>query len=118
MKAEAALGFAMRAGKLITGDPNCEKAIKQEKRGARVVVLDESASANTREKFGQMCQKRDIPIFMLCGMGTAIGKDSRIVSASCDTQFADLIISAFGGRKLSRADELAAAIQGKAAGNS
>lgn len=87
-----ALGFAQRAGKCISGDFACERAVKAGT--ALVVVLDETASANTREKYSGMCRRADVPLVLIDDLGHSIGKDNRMVAAVTETGLAGMIIKA------------------------
>ena len=46
------LGLATRAGKTVSGEFSVEKSLKQRK--ARLVVVSEEASENTKKKFRNM----------------------------------------------------------------
>ena len=88
----AALGFAMKAGKCLSGDFICEKALKSGK--AKLIILDESTSENTRERYGGMCMRGKIPLLFIREMDAVIGKEGRKVAAVTDDGFARLIIEA------------------------
>ena len=48
-KISSYIGFAMKSGKLVSGEFSVEKAVKEGK--ARVVIVAEDASENTKKKF-------------------------------------------------------------------
>lgn len=83
------LGLAAKARKLISGDETCEKTIKLEK--AKLVIVSEDASDNTKKKFEDMCKYRnvDLRVFGLKQLlGKFTGKDIRSVIAITDAGFA------------------------------
>ncbi|MDI9567437.1 MAG: ribosomal L7Ae/L30e/S12e/Gadd45 family protein [Bacillota bacterium] len=83
------LGFAQRAGKVVSGQVACERAIK--KRKARLVLIAIDATANTRDDFVGLCCRYAIP-YRTWGLkeelGKAIGKPARAVVALLDRHFA------------------------------
>ena len=92
MKNEAlrsALGFAQRAGKLLSGDFACEKAVKSGK--AMLVALDESVSDATHARYGGMCERAGIPCLLVEEMDTAIGRGGKKIAAVTDSGFARMI---------------------------
>ncbi len=84
-----ALGFAMRAGKCISGDFVCEKAVKSG--SALAVAVDEGASDATRRRYADMCERADIPCVFIAELGRAIGKDNRMIAAVTEAGFARMI---------------------------
>ena len=85
-------GLARRAGRIVSGEFQCEQAIK--KGTAMLVLLAGDASENTQKKFRNMCEYRKIP---LCVHGTresigeALGCTFRSVAAVTDPGFAQSI---------------------------
>ena len=53
--------MAARAGKLVSGEFCTEREIKSRK--ARLVIVAEDASDNTRKKFKNMCDFYDVPLY-------------------------------------------------------
>lgn len=91
-KALSALGMAMRAGKLATGDEIVLKAVRAGK--AKLVIIAGDASDNTKKKFKDKCTSYDVPLMEVydrVSLGRAIGKAERVVLAVTDVQFAGLI---------------------------
>lgn len=83
------LGLAAKAGKLITGDETCERAIKLRK--AYLVIVSEDASDNTRKKFADMCSYRNLDLRFFGEkemLGRYTGKSVRSVIAVTDRGFA------------------------------
>lgn len=91
-KALSALGMAMRAGKLATGDEIVLKAIRAGK--AKLVIVANDASDNTKKKFRDKCGSYQVSLLEVYdreSLGRAIGKAERVVIAVTDVQFAQLI---------------------------
>lgn len=83
----------MKAGKLVSGEFQVEKAVKEMK--AHLVVIAEDASENTRKHFSDMCQFRQIPIRFFGKkeeIGNAIGKAYRASIAVTEKGFAESIL--------------------------
>ncbi len=86
------LGFAKKAGKLVSGQGNCENAIKSHK--ALLVLVSGNASPNTQKHFSDMASYRNIPIYALDGdnLGSAIGKEEHKTICITDAGFAGAVI--------------------------
>jgi ribosomal protein L7Ae-like RNA K-turn-binding protein len=86
------LGVAKKAGKLVSGQGNCENAIKGLK--ATLVLLSGTASENTVKHFSDMANYRSIPIYVLEGdmLGSAVGKEEHKTVCITDRGFADAVI--------------------------
>ena len=91
-KAMALIGLAMKAGKVASGEFSSEKAVKEGK--AKLVIVAEDASDNTKKKFNNMCTYYEVPYY-LCGdkiqLGNAIGKEFRASLAIVDENLAQVI---------------------------
>lgn len=91
------IGLAMKAGKVKSGEFATEKAVKTGL--AHVVIVSESASDNTKKKFGNMCLYYEVPIYYFGSkedLGGAIGKEFRASLAVVDENFAKAIIKEMG----------------------
>ncbi|HIW34247.1 MAG TPA: ribosomal L7Ae/L30e/S12e/Gadd45 family protein [Candidatus Paenibacillus intestinavium] len=91
-KALSALGMAMRAGKLATGDEIVLKAVRAGK--AKLVIVAGDASENTKKKFSDKCGSYNVKLIEAYdreSLGRAIGKPDRVIIAVTDVQFAQLI---------------------------
>jgi ribosomal protein L7Ae-like RNA K-turn-binding protein len=91
-KCLSALGMAMRAGKLITGDEIVLKAVRSKQ--AQLVIIAGDASPNTKKKFQDKCSTYGIQLaeaFDREQLGKAIGKPERVVLAVTDVQFGKMI---------------------------
>jgi len=91
-KALALIGLAMKAGKVASGEFSSEKAVKDGK--AKMVIVAEDASDNTKKKFNNMCTYYEVPYFLLGNkvqLGNAIGKEFRASLAIIDTNLAKAI---------------------------
>ena len=84
-----AIGLCMKAGKLVSGAFAVEGAIR--KGGAKLVLLEESASDATKETYERMCAAHGVPLRTVETVGRAIGKESRIVCAVTDPAFQKMI---------------------------
>ena len=62
------------------------------KKPAKLVMLDESASENTKKQWRDACSFRNIPLIRIRAMGSAIGKPARMVAAVTDEGFSAMII--------------------------
>ena len=89
----SAIGFAMKAGKVQSGDFSAEKLLRAGK--AKLLLLDEAASGNTREKYCALCESRGVTLLFVEELGLWIGKPGRITAAVTDEHFADMIKRAF-----------------------
>ena len=82
----------MKAGKVASGEFSSEKAVKDGK--AKMVIVAEDASDNTKKKFNNMCTYYEVPYFLLGNkiqLGNAIGKEFRASLAIIDTNLAKAI---------------------------
>lgn len=87
------LGLCQRAGKLVSGEFGCESAIKNNK--AKLLLLAEDASENTKKKFQNSAAYYHIPICILGSkerIGSALGKESRAILAITEEGFANSIL--------------------------
>lgn len=87
------IGLATRAGKTASGEFSTEKAVKEGR--ARLVVVSEEASANTKKMFTNMCTYYRVPIccFGQKGeLGHAMGKEMRASLAVTDAGLAEAIV--------------------------
>ena len=83
------LGLAQRAGKVISGDFIVEKAIKRKE--PKLVLLASDCAANNEKKYTQLAETHHIPLHSIAdkeALGTAIGKEVRVVVALQDDGFA------------------------------
>lgn len=83
------LGLAAKAGKLVSGEEACEKALKSGK--VELVLIASNASENTQKKMSDMCSFRSVKakIFGEKGkLGKYIGKENRSAVAVLDHGFA------------------------------
>ncbi len=88
------LGLANRARKVISGE---ELVIKDIRNGrAKIVLLAEDASTNTAKKIKDKSGYYKIPLRTVSDrflLGSAIGKDARVVVAVTDIGFANKLLS-------------------------
>lgn len=86
------LGLAARSRNVVSGGFATEQAVKCGK--ARLVIIAEDASGNTRKKYSNMCEFYEVPCAfhgMKAVLGHSMGKDERSVLAVTDEGFADSI---------------------------
>ncbi len=83
------LGLAMRARKLVTGEELVVAAIRNGQ--AKLVLLATDASANTSKKITDKCRHYEVPCVSpgdRYELGSAIGKEARVVVAVTDAKLA------------------------------
>ncbi|WP_432628788.1 L7Ae/L30e/S12e/Gadd45 family ribosomal protein [Brotaphodocola sp.] len=86
------IGLATKAGKTASGEFSTEKAVKTGK--ARLVLVSEEASENTKKMFSDMCTYYKVPICYFGSkdeLGHAMGKEMRASLAVTDTGLAGAI---------------------------
>ncbi len=82
------LGLAAKAGKVVSGEFACEKAVRSG--SAYLVLTAEDASENTKKKFRDMCSYYEVPFYTIGTkeeLGSAIGKEYRATLAMTDENF-------------------------------
>lgn len=83
------LGLMTKSRKLISGSFMTEKAVKDG--SARLVVVSEDASANTKKLFRNKCEFYNVPLYIFGNsdeIGRAMGKEARVSLAVTDSGFA------------------------------
>ncbi len=86
------LGLATKAGEVVSGEFMTEKSIRDGM--AKLVIVAEDASANTKKKFKDSCSFYRIPCVFFSDketLGNAIGKEFRASLAVTDRGFAQSI---------------------------
>ncbi len=87
------LGLCQKAGKIVSGEVGCEAAIKN--KTAKLLLLAEDASENTKKKFQNSATYYHIPLLELGlkeQIGMALGKGSRAILAITEEGFAKSIL--------------------------
>lgn len=87
------LGLATKAGKLVSGDETCEMALN--KSSVNLVIVAEDASQNTKKKFTDACNFRNIEIRIFGQkdlLGKFTGKKIRSVVAILDKGFSKRLV--------------------------
>lgn len=87
------LGLVQRAGKLSSGDFIVEKAMK--KKTPKLVLLAGDCAANNEKKYIQLAELHHIPLRKVGSketLGSAIGKEVRVVVAVEDDGFAKALL--------------------------
>ncbi|MCR4601056.1 MAG: ribosomal L7Ae/L30e/S12e/Gadd45 family protein [Clostridia bacterium] len=92
-KTESLLGFARKAGKVVSGYHKCLDMLKKNR--IKLIITAEDVSQNTKDKFSHLCETRDIP-FGVTGtiesLSLITGNDGRGVYGITDANFAQAII--------------------------
>ena len=94
-KALSLIGLATKAGKTVSGEFMTEKSVKTGK--GYLVIAAGDASENTKQKFRNMCEFYEVPLYFLSdkeNLGRAMGKEFRASLAVQDDNFAKAIIRA------------------------
>ena len=86
------LGLCRRAGKGQSGAFAAERALKTGK--AKLVLLEETASENTKDRFSALCEGRKVPLRLVPEVGRAIGREAHGVMAVTDIGFVNMILDA------------------------
>ena len=86
------LGLCRRAGKCQSGAFAAERALKAGK--AKLVLLEENASENTKDRFSALCEGRKVPFRLVPEVGRAIGREAHGVMAVTDIGFVNMILDA------------------------
>lgn len=102
------MGLAVKAGKLMSGEEACERAIKNN--SVNLIIVAEDASLNTKKKFTDKCKYRNVEIRFFGTkelIGRYVGKEIRSVVAIMDEGFAkklaekiDSYTDEFGGEHI------------------
>ena len=90
------LGLATKAHKLVSGEFMTEKSVKGGK--ARLVIVADDASDNTKKMFRNMCEFYNVPLYIMSdkeALGHAMGKQIRASLAVLDQGFANAIKKQF-----------------------
>lgn len=100
------VGLATRAGRTVSGEFCVERSIRQGR--ARLVIVSEEASENSRKKFRNICTYYKVPLYFFGSseeLGRACGKNFRMSAAVEDEGLAAAAIrqlkqeSGIGGSK-------------------
>ena len=86
------LGLCQRAGKCQGGAFAAERALKAGK--VKLVLLEENASENTKDRFSALCEGRKVPFRLVPEVGRAIGREAHGVMAVTDIGFVNMILDA------------------------
>lgn len=97
-KIKRLLGLAMRSRNLVAGEYISLDNIKRSK--AKLVIISEDISENTKKRIINKCNYRNIPFVSLFDrneLGNILGKEMAVVVAVTDKNFAEGIINELGG---------------------
>ena len=92
LRAGLCAGLCARAGKVLSGEPAAEQAVK--KKNAYLVLIDEEASENAKKALSDACAYYGAPLRTLPAgcLGQAIGKPGRMAAAITDQTLAKRLI--------------------------
>ncbi|MEQ8200191.1 MAG: ribosomal L7Ae/L30e/S12e/Gadd45 family protein [Syntrophomonadaceae bacterium] len=89
------IGIAQRAGKATSGTAAVQRSLKGTR--ARLLIISEDVSLNTREALLRVSQKHKVPCIILGNsheLGHSIGKPLRVALTIDDSGLADAIVKA------------------------
>ena len=92
------LGLCAKAGKLICGQDQTEKAVRERK--AFLVMISTDASEGTKKRMRDKCASYNVPLAeygLKEELGRAVGKQERSCIAVTDKGLADTMIRKTGG---------------------
>ena len=102
------IGLATKAGKVASGEFCTEREVKAG--AAKIVIVAEDASSNTKKKFQNMCDFYQVPIRCYNrkeALGHAMGKELRASLAVVDAGFAGSILKQLDTKeRLGRIEEV------------
>lgn len=87
------IGLAKKAGKIYIGEFQCENLIKSRK--AKLVIVADDASFNTKKLFTNKCKYYNVPIYFYSSkeeFGKNLGTSVKAVIAFEDENFVEKII--------------------------
>lgn len=87
------LGLATRSRNVVSGEFMTEKSVKEGT--AKLVIVAEDASDNTKKEFGDMCSYRKVPYAVIGTkeeLGKSMGKEMRASLSITDQGFAEAVI--------------------------
>lgn len=90
------LGFAQKSGNLYSGENTCELYVKKNK--VKLLIVSEDASQNTKDKFINLCNSRNIPCIIYSNkneLSNAIGKYNRAIFGIKDGDFSQKIMDLY-----------------------
>lgn len=94
------IGLATKAGKVISGEDACERAIKSGK--ALLTIVAEDASDNTKKAFSDACKYRKVELRYFGTkefLGRYTGKEIRAVVIIIDSGFAKRLMEMLDSKK-------------------
>jgi len=92
-KVRSLLSLCQKAGFLVTGEETSEKALRSKK--AKLVIVSEDASENTKKKFSQKSFYYKVPYVEYGNreeLGACLGKGGRVTLVLTDAGFADKLL--------------------------
>ena len=103
----SAISLCKKAGKIVSGEFSVLEAVKKKK--AKLVIVSEDASENTKKLFSDKSGYRAIPVLLYGtkeSLGRAIGAKNRAVVAVTDDSFKNMIIKQINGEEFNDENEI------------
>lgn len=88
-KALGLLGLCARAGRLLSGEQACDQAVK--KQSAYLILIDESASFNTRKGMTDACAYYQVPARFLPAASLGAAKSTITISRAPERTIVSVI---------------------------
>jgi len=88
-KIQTLLGFAQKAGKMVSGETGCELSVKKGR--VHLIIIAQDASLNTKEHVKSLCRIYNTPWIEWGSkelIGTSLGKAVRSIAGILDQHFA------------------------------
>jgi ribosomal protein L7Ae-like RNA K-turn-binding protein len=88
------LGFAKKAGKIISGENTVDTFLKRNKKKLSLVIIAEDMSCESKNKYILKLKNNNIKYIIMFDkeiLGNSIGKSSRAIVGICDKGFAEKI---------------------------
>ncbi|NLB62292.1 MAG: 50S ribosomal protein L7ae [Clostridiales bacterium] len=89
-KIHAALGFAIKSGKMVSGEFAVNKAVTAKK--VFLIVVDTQASERTKKRWKDAGAHYGIEYVEIEGATQIVGQDNKIVIAITGKEFSDMIL--------------------------
>jgi len=87
------LGFAKKAGKLVTGSNAVLRSILSLE--SSIVIVNKDAGKSVKEKFKRLCEENDIKFFVFGSEAEfewATGEKNKVIYSVCDEGFSNKLV--------------------------
>jgi len=92
------LGFAKKAGKLVTGSNAVLRSILSLE--SCIVIVNKDAGKSVKEKFKRLCEENDIKFYILGNEEEfcwATGEKNKVIYSVCDAGFSNKLVQLIEG---------------------